>query len=192
MERTYMKRVLVAAVITAFAATAYAGPMFTLIPTNAVTNMAGGVTGWGYDIMNTDPNNFLVLNDSFASGGLATGIFGTYVDYISSNFIVIGPGADSGAVAFSQGVAGVGEFDFKQFVPIPTRVPGDIGIDYSLFSQDPNSPTFDPGSFVASGTVSAAADATLAPEPASELLAALAFLPFIIARVARAGKRNRK
>jgi hypothetical protein len=186
-----MKRVILAVVATAFAATAYAGPMFTLIPTDATTNVPGGITGWGYDIKNTDLANFLVLNDSFASGSLAAGTYGTYVDYLASNFIVIGPNGDSGPVAFNQGTSGVGEFDFNQFVPNPTHVPGDISIDYSLFSQDPNSPTFDPGSFVTSGTVSATAEASVVPEPASELLAGLMLVPFAFAvlRYRRAGHR---
>lgn len=181
MERTYMKRMILAVFVGAFAATAYADPMFALIPTDAITNVAGGVTGWGYDIKNTDPANFLVLNDSFAVGGLATGIFGTYVDYIASNFIVIGPNSDSGPVPFDQGIAGVGEFDFNKFVPNPTHISGSISIDYSLFSQDPNSPTFDPGSFVTSGTVTAPATASLVPEPASALLAVFAMVWFLFA-----------
>jgi hypothetical protein len=70
-----------------------------------------------------------------------------------------------------KGSAGVGEFDVKMFVP-PMHISGSINLDYSLFSQDPNSPTFDPGSFVNSGTVLATAAVNIAsvPEPASGAL----------------------
>jgi len=181
MERTYLKSLILAGLVAAFAAAAYGGPVLTLIPTNASTNGPGGVTGWGYDISNPDPSNFLVLNDSFVSGNLASGTYGNYADYIALSFIVIGPNGDSGPVAFSRGSAGVGEFDFNPFVPIPTHVPGQINIDYSVFSQDPNSPTFDPGSFVGAGTVSASANASAVPEPSSGLLMALALLPLALA-----------
>ena len=186
-----MKVVILTAVLAAFAASAYGGPVLSLIPVNATTPMAGGVTGWGYDISNSDHANFLVLNDSFVSGSLATGIFGNYVDYISSQFIVVGPGADTGPVGFQLGTAGVGEFDFAQFVPNPTTVPGAINIDYSLFSQDPNSASFDPNSFVASGTVTAAASASVAPEPATELLLTVGMLPFALAIWRRGRGRKR-
>ena len=78
----------------------------------------------GYDIFNTDSMNYLLLNDSYVSGGLSTGVYGNYMDYIAPQSIAIGPGDDSGPVAFNMGTAGVGEFDFNPFVPIPTSIPG--------------------------------------------------------------------
>jgi hypothetical protein len=181
-----MKRTILTAFLAACAANAYAGQL-TLIPVNATTSHPGGVTGWGYDIMNVDPSNFMVLNDSFVSGSLLSGTYGVYVDYIASQSIVIGPGGDTGSVAFQPGVAGVGEFDFKKFVPIPTTVPGAINIDYSLFSTDPNSPSFDPGSFVSSGTLSASASASVVPEPSPVYLLALGVLPLAFALQRRGG-----
>jgi hypothetical protein len=187
-----MKRILFAALLTALATTgAYAVPVLTLIPTVA-GGFAGGVTGWGYDIKNTDPTNFLVLNDSFVSGGLSTGVFGAYIDYIAANFIVIGPGSDSGPVAFNRSTtAGVGEFDFKAVVPPNTKVPGTINVDFSLFSQNPNDPNFDPGSFVSSGTVSAAAEADVVPEPGSGLLVGGSLLLVALAIGASGSRWNR-
>ncbi len=171
-----MKRIIFAALLTIFATGAYAVPVLTLIPTTA-SAQPGGVTGWGYDITNPDPTNYVVLNDSFVTGGLSTGIFGNYVDYIVSNFIVIGPNGDTGPVAFDRAsLSGVGEFDFNAVVPPFTRVSGTINIDYSLFSQNPNDPNFDPGSFVGSGTFSADAAAQIVPEPGSGALTGLAVL----------------
>ncbi len=190
MTRTYMKRILFAALVTTLSMGAYAAPvpMLTLIPTSAV-GAPGGVTGWGYDILNEDPNDFLVLNDSFVTGSLSTGVFGTYMDYLASTFIVIGPGLDSGPVPFVKGTSGVGEFDFDKFVPIPTTISGGISIDYSLFSQDPNDPNFDPGSLVDSGTVSSTAAAIAGPEPGSALLMGALLLPLAFAYRRRSTKR---
>jgi len=163
-----MKKTLFAALCLTSSLSVYAAPVFTLVPATA-SGAPGTVIGWGYDIFNNDPSNFLVLNDSFVTGPLSTGTFGTYVDYIASNFIVIAPDTDTGVVPFMQGSAGVGEFDIKTFVPF-MQIPGSINIDYTLFSQDPNSPTFDPSSFVDSATVSATAAANIAPDPASGAL----------------------
>jgi hypothetical protein len=172
-----MKRILFVALLTALAMTAaHAVPVLTLIPSSAGA-MAGGVTGWGYDITNPDPLNFVVLNDSFVTGGLSTGVSGHYVDYIAMNFIVIGPNGDTGPVAFNSSTkAGVGEFDFLAVVPPHTQVNGTINIDYDVFSQNPNDPNFDPGSFVGAGTFSASAQAVVTPEPGSGVLVGVSLL----------------
>jgi len=186
-----MKPIVLAAVFTAALTSAYADtvPTLNLLPSIA-GGKAGTVTGWGYDITNTDPIDFLVLNDSTVSGGLSTGTFGTYIDYIASNFIVIGPGLDTGPVNFSQGVAGIGEFDIVAFVPPNLRIPGAINLDYSLFSQDPNNPNFDPGSLVASGTVSASTAVQVVPEPGTGLLMAGASLALGLVWRGRRGARR--
>lgn len=191
-----MKRILLTVFFAALVAANLFGdslvPTFALFPNSGtVSGIQGSVVGWGYDITNNDPADWLVLNDSFVTGDLSTGTFGTYVDYIASNFIVIGPSSSTGDVAFNQGAAGTGEFDINAFVP-PTTITGAVNIDYSLFSQDPNNPNFDPGSFITSGTVSAAAavqvvGVSTVPEPASVLFTGLALLP-----VALTGWRRRK
>jgi len=185
-----MKLIVLAAVFTAAltSANAATAPTFTLMPAVA-SGQPGTVTGWGYDITNTDPANFLVLDDSNVSGGLSTGTFGTYVDYVASNFIVINPGASTGPVNFSLGTAGVGEFDLVQFLPPNTKITGAINIDYSMFSQDPNSPNFDPGSFITSGTVSADAAVQVVPEPGTAFLLAAASLALGLAFRGRCGAR---
>jgi|HubBroStandDraft_5_1064220.scaffolds.fasta_scaffold75697_2 hypothetical protein len=144
----------------------------TLIPTSGtISGLLGSAVGWGYDITNNEPTDWVVLNDSFVTGGLNTGTYGTYVDYISSDFIVINPSSSTGDVDFSRGApgTGTGEFDIDAFVP-PTTIAGGISIDYSVFSEDPNSPNFDPDSLVSNGTVSANAQVNIVsptPEPAS-------------------------
>jgi len=188
MRRTVLT--LVAALLTA---TAYGAvlPVFSLFPSGTVSGASGAVVGWGYDITNNDVNDWLVLNDSFVTGSLNAGTFGTYQDYIASSFIVIDPSSSTGDVAFSQGTAGTGEFDIDNFVP-PTTISGGISIDYSLFSQDPNNPSFDPNSFVSSGTVSAAAavQVGLVPEPATVMLTGFALLPLAVAGWRRSRTRR--
>jgi hypothetical protein len=118
------------------------------------------------------------LNDSFFTG---TPVYGTYKDYIANEFIVAGPGPESPIVnvPFSRPATGLGEFDINSTAAY-VSVEGNAVIDYSIFSQDPNSPTFDPSSFVASGQASAPVTINIVPEPATVGLclgaAAFAFL----------------
>ncbi len=179
-----MRHTVLTLVAALFTATAYSAPLpvFGIFPSGTVSGSPGTVIGWGYDITNNDPSNWMVLNDSFVTGGLSTGTFGTYQDYIASGFIVIDPSSTTGNVAFSQGSTGTGEFDIHNFVP-PMTITGGISIDYSVFSQDPNSPSFDPGSLVSSGTVSAVADAQVGgvPEPASIMLTCFGLLLLVVA-----------
>jgi hypothetical protein len=174
-----------------FAFGAHAAPILTfdLVPSGGtIAGNSLGTVGWGYDITSTDPVDWVVLNDSFVTGSLASGTFGAYVDYIALNFIVIDPSSSTGTVPFSAGTTGTGEFDIDSAVPPDTIIPGQIGIDYSVFSQDPNSPTFDPDSFVTDGTVFATAQVdvnapgTGVPEPKSviPLSAALLAVVFVV------------
>jgi len=170
------------AALFALSAQATSIPTFTLVPAGGIISGAsGGVVGWGYDITNNDPANWLVLDDSAATGSLLSGTFGTYVDYIGANFIVINPSSSTGTVLFNKGTSGTGAFDIDAFVPPNTVIPGSIALDYTLFSQNPNSPTFDPNSFVSDGTVFATAqldvNASSVPEPGSMWLTVVGLLP---------------
>jgi hypothetical protein len=106
-------------------------------------------------------------------------------------FIVIDPSQPTGTVPFSKGIAGTGEFDIRAVVPPNTIIPGSTALDYTLFSEDPNSPSFDPGSFITGGTVFATAqvgvNTSSVPEPGSVWLTIAGLLP-----VAWAVRRSRR
>lgn len=87
----------------------------------------------------------------------------------------------------STAKTGLGEFDIKPTAPPGTTIPGSVLIHYSVFSQDPNDPNFDPNTstVVADATVSASVTINTpaaVPEPASVLLLAAAALPFAWSR----------
>lgn len=172
-----MKTSISAAILAVlWSVSASAAPSFSLLPADGtVHGTSGSFVGWGYDITNNNPSDWLVLNDSYVSGSLSTGTYGTYMDYLSSNFIVIDPSSSTGLVPFIAAASGTGEFDIAASVPPNTLVAGDVNIDYSFFSQNPNSPTFNPVSFVSAGTVSTIAqvDINPVPEPTTILMMAV-------------------
>ena len=175
-----MDRLLAAillAVLFAMASPAHAGSVSigTLPASGDVAGAAGTVVGWGFTLSDTT-SDWVVLNDSFFTGSTT---YGSYVDYLSlSNapLYVAGPSPESTTIsqAFnpsSNPPLGLGEFDLDLFIPPGTVITGDIGVDYTLFSEDPNSPSFDPDSFVATGQLFAPVTITVAtPEPASGFL----------------------
>ena len=170
-------------------ARAHAAPLqtLTLIPSNGtVAGQAGMVVGWGYDITNTDPNDWVLLEDSYVAGDLSSGLYGSYVDYISLNAFVIDPSSSTGPVAFSQGISGVGEFDISQFAPI-TTITGEINIDYAIYSG--GDPTTDPNAvFIGPGLLTASAQVDVVPEPSAIVMmtgAALLALSVVWRRKAR-------
>jgi hypothetical protein len=129
--------------------------------------------GWGYTLTNTA--DFLVVTGaSFTPSSL----YGSFQDYISAfNFIVVGPSPESPSVsqAFNPGThGGVGAFTVSSTAPSGIAITGNIVLNYSLFSQDPNAPNFDPGAslLVADATISAPAVVNIVPEPATFLLIA--------------------
>jgi len=187
-----MKRIVSTIGLTAvFAALTYAGPVLPMIQTlpssGNVSGSAGTVVGWGFTLSYTGPD-FVVLNDSFFTGST---VFGNYIDYLTlagAPLYVAGPAPESSSVTqdwtpSATPPLGLGEFDLKSVVP-PGPISGDIGVDYSIFSQDPNDPNFDPASFISAGTLDVAVQINVvgAPEPASILLIGAAILSFCLLR----------
>lgn len=186
-----MKRILSAFVVAAaFALCAQSAPIpaITLLPGNGnVGGPPGATVGWGFILTYTAPADWVVLTGSQFVG---SPIYGTYVDYLSlSNapLYVAGPSPESLTVqeawnSKSNPLLGLGEFDIDR-TAVYGAISGDIVVHYSVFSQDPNSPTFDPdtSTVVADATLSVPVSVNVTPEPASLLLTISAFLLFTLA-----------
>ena len=172
----------------AFTALTYAGPLVPAIqtlPSNGdVAGPPGSVVGWGFTLSFSDPSDWVVLNDSNFTGST---VYGNYVDYLAlltAPLYVAGPAPESSTVTqpwTSTPALGLGEFDINSTAPPGTPIKGNIAVDYSIFSQDPNDPNFDPGSFVTAGTLDASVEIDVAPEPGSLLLIGAGILPFGLA-----------
>ena len=190
-----MKRITLSLLITAaFVACAQAGPVsLTLIPiAGAISGEPGTVVGWGFTLTNSGSPDWLVLT---GSNFTRSTVYGNYVDYLSllnAPLYVAGPAPESSTISVlwdpsSNPPLGVGEFDINATALPGAIIMGAVQVSYDLFSQDPNNPNFDPGSFITSGTVSAPAEVGVAPEPPSLLTMSTALLP-----LAFAGWRRRK
>jgi hypothetical protein len=200
-----MKRISVVIIgLAAFCAASQAAPLtptITLIPSDGnVSAPPGMAAGWGFTLTNTDMSDWVVLTGSSFTGSTT---YGSYVDYLSmpgAPLYVAGPPPESSTVmqnwdATSNPPLGVGEFDINATAPPGASIPGDIIVHYSVFSQDPNDPNFNPdtSTVVADAMVQLPVDITVsaaAPEPATFGLFLSAALPVIFWR-SRSAKRRR-
>lgn len=187
-----MKRIICGVVLLtaalSFRAQSTPLPSITAIPSSgSVSGQPGSVVGWGLTLVYTAAADWVVLNDSYFTGATT---YGTYQDYVVNQLIVAGPAPESSTVTvpYSHGATGLGEFDIGSFAPPNVSITGDINVDYSIFSEDPNSPTFDPGSFVASGTASIPVAIHAVPEPGSFGLIVLAGLVVGLGRRVRTAR----
>jgi hypothetical protein len=120
------------------------------------------------------------------------------VDYLSlanAPLYVAGPSPESSTISqawnsSSNPPLGLGEFDINPTAPPGAIIVGTVQVVYDVFSQDPNNPNFDPGSFITSGTVSASAEVGVSPEPASLLTMSTALLTLALAGLRRRQARR--
>jgi hypothetical protein len=154
----------------------------TLTPASGtVADAPGTAVGWGFTVTDTGPD-WIVLDDSFFTG---SPVYGTYTDYIASQFYVAGPAPESATIIspWNQSAqTGTGEFDLYATAPPGVSFSGTIGVDYSLFSEDPNDPNFDPDiSFISNGTFTDPVSISATPEPPTWTLMILPFLTLLAA-----------
>jgi hypothetical protein len=165
---------------------ASANSVFSPIPSNGVVSGSdGAVVGWGFGVTEVNPNDWLVLTGSSFTGSTLNG---SYLDYLSlptAPLYVAGPAPESSFVTQSwieSSQLGLGEFDIGA-VASPGPIDGNIIVHYSVFSQDPNDPNFDPDTdtVIADATFSEPVEIDVlatVPEPAvfGLVLAALAVI----------------
>jgi len=159
-----------------------------LDPSNgALIGQAGETVGWGFTLSNSGLGFLLVTDTSFEPTPLSA--FGFYTDLLTPqitagpNFLVIGPAPETPSLTESFNAAlqtGIGEFTLA-----PTaagQVTGRLVVHYSLFSESPNDPGFDPDldTVLAEGRVSA--PASINPEPGALVLFATASLTLAVIR----------
>ncbi|MBV9266449.1 MAG: hypothetical protein JO061_09805 [Acidobacteriaceae bacterium] len=163
-------------------------PSFSLLPSGGTISGAPGSTvGWGFTV--TDSSEYVVITGSSFT---PSSLYGTYQDFTgSAALIVAGPSPENQTVSQpfdATAMSGLGAFTIFSTTPTNTKISGNLVIDYSLFSQDPNSPTFDPdtSTLVADANVSLPAAVNVAPEP---LLAPV--LGLALAAVGLAAKRRK-
>ncbi len=167
-----MKRIVSLVLFAAFipaclSAAPVPAPTIQTIPIGGkLAGQPGSALGWGFTLTYNAPSDWIVLNDSFFTGGQ---VYGTYNDYIVNQFIVAGPAPETASldIPFSRGSTGLGEFDINRTGLIGASITGNIVVDYDVFSQDPNSPDFDPNSFVTAGQASIPVAINITPEPAT-------------------------
>ncbi len=176
-----MKRAIFAFALSGlFGICAQATVSLQLAPSGGVVSgMPGSMVGWGFSLTN-NADYLVVTGSSFVPASL----YGTYQDYISTdNFIVVGPSPENTTVSqlFDPvALTGVGAFTIDSTAPDNISIGGNLVIDYSLFSQDPNNPAFDPGSLItADGVISAPAKVNITPEPAPVLLTIIGALALL-------------
>jgi hypothetical protein len=153
----------------------------TLTPANgAVAGSPGNAVGWGFTLTDTS-SDWIVLDDSFFTG---SPVYGTYTDYIVNQFYVAGPAPESADIVSPWNPlaqTGTGEFDLYATDPGDVSFSGTISVDYTLFSEDPNNPNFDPDSFISNGTFTNPVSISTTPEPPTWALMIMPFMALLAA-----------
>lgn len=174
-------------------------PTLTLDPTTgALTGPAGSTVGWGFTLTAGSSDFAVITGSDFCVGVVSSpcsNSFGTYTDFIGSQFVVVGndPGESPVTEAFDDAsMSGLGSFSINS--TSTGTITGFLALTYDLYSVDPNSPSFDPtidtvstGNYLdADASVTVGNSTTAMPEPGSFVL-----LLAGLAAVVLAGLRSR-
>jgi hypothetical protein len=157
----------------------------------------GSTVGWGFTI--SDSVDYVLLdNTGFCGPGISNsadipcsnGPDGTYTDFTSSNFVVVGPSPETTPLTenFSASLmTGYGSFTINNTTPVGTVITDDLYVVYDLYSGDPASG----GTLESSGNLaSLSASITVesdSPEPGTMLPAGLAIASLLLWRIRRSG-----
>jgi hypothetical protein len=99
---------------------------------------------------------------------------GTYADVLGPQFLVLSPSGNCCGDPQSAPNELSGNFAISRLAPVVTKLAGLLEIDYTVFSLDPNDPTFDPGQDIITQEVQAfvPVELDIVPEPGTWLLLA--------------------
>lgn len=119
-------------IVLLWATPASAVPILTLVPSSGTVAAApGGTIGWGYEIVNDDPDSWLVIS-SLNTDGFQ---FGTVNDFIF-DFPILAPGATL-TTAYVAGLQGLAEFTWDLTAPLDFVNSGLFRIGAELWDGDP-------------------------------------------------------
>jgi len=124
-------------------------PTLMLDPTTgAVTGPALSTVGWGFTLTAGSSDFAVITGSDFCVGMVSSpcsNSFGTYTDFIGSQFVVVGnnPGESPVTEPFDDAsMSGVGSFYIN---PSSTgTITGFLALTYDLYSVDPNAANFNP------------------------------------------------
>jgi hypothetical protein len=106
----------------------------SLVVTQPITiTGAGGQSVSGNFTLSTPTDYAFLSNSAFGS---ATQGAGTYTDAVGTTFTILNPHTSTTVL--------LGSYQFAPGAPANTQVAGTLSLFYTLYSVDPNSPTFDP------------------------------------------------
>jgi len=194
---------IAAAAFLSFGAVAPAAAVLNLDPlSGAISGPAGSSVGWGFTL--TNPTDFAVVTSSnfcLGTSGITSlcisPVLGTYSDQIATNYTIAGQNPENPVVTGQ-----LGTFLIDAGAPVGSADVGQLVLTYDLYSVDPLAGNFDPttdlisaGNFLSdSASVSVISGASVAPEPSSLPLIALAGIAWILWRISLASRgttRNR-
>lgn len=117
-----------------------------------------------------------------------------FTDFISPQFVIVGPGSPVVTQAFDLGLQqGVGSYMSPSLTPVGALLAGSIELTYDLYTVSPNDPSFDAGADLEASGRTVSADASInvvaAPEPGFVVLWAT-MLAIITIRYGRKPSRS--
>jgi hypothetical protein len=175
--------------LIAMACPAWAGTtfdFFTLPSSGAILGAPGATMGWGYQIVNQDPVDYLMAVDLQTTGNFTVGTPNSLFD-----FPIVAPG-QTVTVYWSQAATGLMELTFDG---APGNDTGTFDLQVQWFSDNPLScdscDITDPSQTYAEANYSATTYlASATPEPSSWVMVAIAGGAMLMGRFRREYKRS--
>jgi hypothetical protein len=142
-----------------------AGVVLQFDPANAVlAGEPGQVVGWNLVFTNDTPDYAIWAGTSIEPGPVLS--VGTFLDFSTINFIMVGPGATSVYQTFSSTTpAGVGSFTIGQTAALGFYQ-GQMTFLYDLYDADPTDPNVT-ANYLGESNTQEAFELDVVPEPAT-------------------------